>query len=141
MIMPPEVVGPGIAVGSQIGPVGWVIKVTPGLLDVVGVLEIIWIGVLVIEVSGTPPCVVELESMSEVIDEECEPPAVVEAELEKTIVSYGTVEKTILSVSRPVGGGMDDAVGSRVSVPGNHVIFAVGKSSPYVDDGSGVGSH
>ena len=49
--------------------------------------------------------------------------------------------KTILAMSCPVGGGIDDAVGIKVSVPGNQVTFAVGKSGPYVDDGSGVGSH
>ena len=49
--------------------------------------------------------------------------------------------KTVLSVSRAVGGGMGTAVGSKVSVPVNHVTFAVGKSRLYVDDGSEVGSH
>lgn len=45
MIIPPEVIGPGNAVGSQIGPVDWVIRITPGLLGAAGVLEVVVVGV------------------------------------------------------------------------------------------------
>lgn len=98
--MPPEVIGPGNAVGSQIGPVDWVIKVTPRFLDAAGVLEVIWNGVLVVEVCGTLSFMMEVEPSSETVEEEpelavanvekIEPPVVVvgiDAELENNAVS------------------------------------------------------